>query len=73
VLAGSCGHQRREASEVSSDPGVGLIRDEVEQLQWRLGDSIKGPAITLFPQVPGSKEYRGVEGPPKLTGQPLLR
>jgi len=70
VLAGTCGDQRREASEAGSDPGVSLIHEEVEQLQWRLGDSIEGPAVMLLPQVPGSKEDRGVEGPPKLTGQP---
>ena len=70
VLAGTCGDQRREASEAGSDPGVSLIHDEVEQLQWRLGDSIKGPTVTLLPQVLGSKEDRGVKGLPKLTGQP---
>jgi len=70
VLAGTCGDQQHEASEAGSDPGVSLIHDEVEQLQWRLGDSIEGPAVMLLPQVPGSKEDRGVEGPPKLTGQP---
>jgi len=70
VLAGTCGDQQHEASEAGSDPGVSLIHDEVEQLQWRLGDYIEGPAVMLLPQVPGSKEDRRVEGPPKLTGQP---
>ena len=70
VLAGMCGDQRHEASEAGSDPGVSLIHDEVEELQWRLGDSIEGPTVTLLPQVLGSKEDRGVKGLPKLTGQP---
>ena len=70
VLAGTCGDQQREASEAGSDPGVSFIHDEVEQLQWRLGDSIEGPTVTLLPQVLGSKEDRGVKGLPKLTGQP---
>ena len=70
MLAGTCGDQQHEASEAGSDPGVSLIHDEVEQLQWRLGDYIEGPAVMLLPQVPGSKEDRRVEGPPKLTGQP---
>jgi len=42
VLAGTCGDQQREASEAGNDPGVSFIHDEVEQLQWRLGDSIDG-------------------------------
>lgn len=52
-LGGACYEQRREACEASSNPCVRLIDDEKEELLWRLGYPVKGPAISLLPQIPG--------------------
>jgi hypothetical protein len=46
VLDGACCEQRREACKASSNPGVSLFDDEMEQ--WRTQDFISGYATLKF-------------------------